>query len=169
MKFTILISVLLLSLVGFTGCDAQATENSTDAQQAVETEGLVAEADRQAGMPNVVNFTERKLMKLILELRDQEGLSTWTYIVNLEGKLVFLTESIGYGLPYSTQYTNPERLITGGRHATGYWSETLPQPDPNGLFMPTGLSATWILSATESGLHPMYVEPEIIVSATKLH
>ena len=119
----------------------------------------------QVGMPNITNFTERKFAKSLLELRDTEGLTTWTYIVDMHGELHFLTESIGYGLPYSVQFTNPERSVRapqGGDH-------TLPQADPNGLFMPDGLSATWILASTADGPKPIYVEPQIIVSPIKLH
>jgi hypothetical protein len=119
-------------------------------------------------MPDIVNFTERRLARDILELRDQESLSTYTYFVNLEGKLIFLGESIGYGLPYSVQFTNPEvevyRRMDGGHG-------TMPQADPNGLFMPDGLSATWILlKDPETGeARPTYVEPSIVVCPFKLH
>jgi hypothetical protein len=150
----------------FVGC----VENvpSADKRQAQETKKRLLEADKQVGMPDIVNFTERRLAKDILELRDQESLSTYTYLVNLEGKLIFLGESIGYGLPYSVQFTNPEvevyRRMDGGHG-------TMPQADPNGLFMPDGLSATRILlKDPESGeARPTYVEPSIIVSPFKLH
>jgi hypothetical protein len=141
---------------------------NADRRQAEETKKRLLDADKQIGMPDIVNFTERKLAKDILELRDQESLSTFTYLVSLDGKLVFLGQSIGYGLPYSVQFTNPEvevyRRIEGG-------FGTLPQADPNGLFMPGGLSATWILLVDqESGeARPVYVEPQIVVSPIKLH
>jgi hypothetical protein len=141
---------------------------SVDKRQAAETRKRLLEADKQVGMPDIVNFTERRLAKDILELRDQESLSTYTYLVSLEGKLVFLGESIGYGLPYSVQFTNPEvevyRRMEGG-------FGTLPQADPNGLFMPAGLSATWILlkDPKTGDARPTYVEPSIVVSPFKLH
>lgn len=160
----LLISTLLLA----TSCSEQV--QTLDSKQAAQTELLLSEANRQVGMPNITNFTERKLMKTILELRDQDGLRTWTYIVDMHGELHFLTESIGYGLPYSVQYTNPERLtietvdspIMGERYRIV--DGALPQADPNGLFMPTGLAATWIIAATDNGPRPIYVEPEILVS-----
>ena len=148
----------------FVGC-----ENVPDAdkRQAKNTKKQLLEADKQIGYPDIVNFTERRLAKDILELRDQESLSTYTYLVSLEGKLVFLGNSVGYGLPYSVQFTNPEvevyRANQGGHG-------TMPQADPNGLFMPEGLSATWILLVDpETGeARPTYVEPSIIVSPFKL-
>lgn len=163
MKLARIIIVLLPFLL--VGCDEE--QSSTDAVQRSQTERMVAEAQRQVGMPNIVNFTERKLAKRILETRDAE-LRTWTYIVDMHGQLHFLTESIGYGLPYSVQFTNPERIAHQYTYNGGSYG-TLPQPDPNGLFMPEGLSATWVLAVTEDGTRPIYVEPSIIVSPFPLH
>jgi hypothetical protein len=157
--------LLCVCCVALTGC----VENVPDAdkRQAAETKKRLLDADKQVGMPDIVNFTERRLARDILELRDQESLCTYTYLVSLEGKLVFLGESIGYGLPYSVQFTNPEVVVRDYQSSFG----TIPQADPNGLFMPDGLAATWILlKDPESGeARPTYVEPEIVVSPIKLH
>lgn len=167
MKLTPLFLVFGLTLVS---C-AKEHSKSTDAKQSAATELMIAEADRQVGMPNITNFTERKLMKTILELRDQEGFATYTYIVDMHGELHFLIDSIGYGIPASTQFTNPERM-TFGRHGSNLdsrrWEAVLPQPDPNGLFMPTSSDATWVIVAGPDGLVPLYLEPTIIVSPIKL-
>lgn len=76
--------------------------------------------------------------------------------------MVYLGNSIGYGLPYSVQFTNPEKYESPGL--------SLPQADPNDLYMPQGLSATWILLYDKKNKKttPVYVEPEIIVSPFKL-
>lgn len=135
--------LLCICCVALTGCVE--TNPDADSRQAAATKKNLLEADKQVGMPDIVNFTERRLARDILELRDQEGLVTYTYLKNLDGTLVFPTESIGYGLPYSVQFTNPEvEAYIGRRGGTGHWG-TMPQADPNGLFMPEGLSATWIL------------------------
>lgn len=152
--------VFVATVALLAGCN----DGGTDKAQRVETERMVSEAHKQVGMPHITNFTERKLAKTLIDLRDTEGLQTWTYIVDLNGQLHLLCESIGYGLPYSVQFTNPERLA----YSNSSNSATLPQPDPNGLFMPDGLSATWIMMATKDGPKPIYVEPQIIVSPVKL-
>lgn len=144
------------------GMDNQPT---ADVEQAKATSSMMAEAQRQIGMPNITNFQERKLMRDILELRDKEDLITFAYIVNLDGKLIYIGKCVGFGLPYSVQFTNPQRLTKGGK--TGdKWGVPMPQPDPNGLFMPDGLSATWLmmLDPESNEARPVYVEPEIIVS-----
>ena len=49
--------------------------------------------------------------------------------------------------------------------------QVLPQPDPNGLFMPTSSSATWLMMVDPNGgkPRPVYIEPEIVVSPFPLH
>jgi hypothetical protein len=56
------------------------------------------------GMPTIVNFEERKMLKRVLEIRDQ-AINTATYIVDMNGHPHKICDSIGYGFPYSTQFT----------------------------------------------------------------
>lgn len=165
MKFTpIAISTLLMSVM-LSSCYEEETAPTTDDIESKKTEELVAEAARQTGLPNITNFTEKHFAKMIYELRDSE-ISTYSYFMDMQGRLHFLCESIGYGLPFSVQYVNPERIVVNERSGTyGSLYGTLPQPEPNGLFMPDGLSATWILcSDGEGSVKPVYSEPELIVS-----
>lgn len=157
------------------GCEHAISQPTADERQAAQTRQSLKEADKQVGMPDITRFTERKLARDILELRDKE-ITTYTYIVNLEGKLIFIGESIGYGLPYSVQYTNPGQLVDADKYlgirtiGDSGRVQILPQADPNGLFMPDGLSATWVmLKGPDGKVHPVYVEPEIVVSPFPLH
>ena len=162
--------IVAVALFAICGCNPPSNKPSTaDSRQAAETKIRLAEADRQIGMPDITRFTERKLAKDILELRDKE-ITTYCYIVNLNGELIFIGEAIGFGLPYSVQYTNPEVVAHERLGSNTSSFGTLPQADPNGLFMPGGLSATWImLKGPDGKIHPVYMEPEIIVSPFPLH
>lgn len=153
----ILIVLLALTILGCT------KRQTSDEKMKKQTEQSMNEMNRQVGMPAIKNFQERKLAKMIFELRDQSNLVTYTYIVTITGKKVFLGKSIGFGLPYSVQYTNPEK-IADSLSQGGY--AILPQADPNGLFMPQGLSATWIMliNPKTKKPEPVYIENEIIVS-----
>ncbi len=158
----------IISAFTLAGCDIH-TDTSDDIQRK-QSEKLLNEGTRQTGMPAIKNFRERKLLKDILELRDQNGLTTYTYIVaEMTGKLVFLGESIGYGISASTQYTNPQKaeLYTTNGH---YGYNTLPQADPNGLFSPSASEGTWVMMKDPHGdkVVPVYVEPRIIVSPFRL-
>lgn len=140
MKRSILFFLFLLVACGNDERDRQATEQRMQEMRA------------QVGLPNIVNFTEAKFAKLTAELRDQE-IRTWTYYIDMSGQRHLLCESVGYGLPYSVQITNPQK-------GTG-----LPQAEPNGLYMPESADATWVLcSDGKGGVAPVYSEPHLIVS-----
>lgn len=151
--------------IGFVSCEIKEDVSDKIARQ---QEQMMKEADAQTGMPNIVNFQERKMAKMILELRDQENLICYAYIIpEMTGNPVFLGKCIGYGLPYATQFTNP--MKTYGSYQGGY--EILPQADPNGLFMPASADGTWLLlidPETEEA-RPVYCEPKVLISPFKLH
>jgi hypothetical protein len=152
-------------VISVVGCVPE--DHGSDAVQQQQQETLLKEGTAKAGMPAVKNFREKKLLKDIYELRDQDGLTTYTYIVaEMTGKLVFLGESIGYGIPASTQYTNPQKIAD---HYQGGYA-ILPQADPNGLFSPASAEGTWVMLKDPHGgkVRPVYIEPRIVVSPFKL-
>jgi len=177
MKRLVCVFALLCSMFVVVGCEENGKKDA-DTQQREATRKAMSEAQRQVGMPAIKNFQERKLAKMIFELRDREDFVCHAYLFNqMTGEVgQYLGKCLGYGLPYSVQFTNPERLVHG-RKALGYSMgdggasiQTIPQPDPNGLFMPSGLSATWIMlydKKTEE-FRPIYCEPLIIVSPFEL-
>lgn len=162
MKRTSLVfaTICLFSFI-FNGCIFDDNRRS-DRIQTRQQEQMLLEATAQTGMPAIKNFRERKILKDILELRDQEGLTTYTYVFNeLKGEFVFLSQTIGYGIPAATQYTNPEKYT--------YEGGSIPQADPNGLFSPSSAEGTWILMVMPSGkVTPAYIEPRIAVFTEKL-
>lgn len=140
---------------------------SADQQAARQTEQLAQEANAQVGMPGITNFTEKRIVAELYELRDQ-NISTYTYIIDYQGRLFHLCDSIGYGVPFSAQFSNPERVLNMAR--TGVHYGTLPQPEPNGLFPPTSSSATWVICSSPDGeFTPVYSEPLLIVSPFPLN
>lgn len=150
------LGILLIGfiLLGFTGC-----EESAERIQERKTDEVLKEMNNEIGLPSIVNFYEKKMAKDIFELRDDSELITYAYMKNMNGKFVYLGQCMGFGLPYSVQYTNPNQINSGR-----------PQADPNGLYMPDGLSATWLMLINEeTGKREIiYAEPEIIVTQSKL-
>jgi hypothetical protein len=127
---------------------------TSDQRQNQAQEVLLQEGVSKVGMPAIKNFREKKLLKDILEMRDQDGLTTYVYLVSEQtGKLIYFGEAIGYGIPYSTQYTNPSKA------------------DPNGLYSPASAEGTWVMLKDPNGkdVKPVYIEPKIIVSPFKLN
>jgi len=111
-----------LVFAGYNNCGSgNPNKNSADVVQARASQVLLSEAQRQVGMPNIVNFQQRKLMKLIYELCDKEDLVCYAYIKSdYQGKLFFIGKCIGFGIPFSAQFTNPMRIYDAeGRR--NYW------------------------------------------------
>jgi hypothetical protein len=155
------------------GCSAEqsATDIQRDRQNVVTKEGAMA-----VGVPAIANFREMRQLKDIYELRDQDGLVTYTYTFSeVTGKPTFFCDSIGYGIPYATQFTASETMqryaLPGTRDRTASWGdEKLPQSEPNGLFPPASADGTWVMCKDPGSakVRPQYVEPKIIVTTFKL-
>ena len=130
---------------------------SSDQLQHDQQEVLLRAANAATGMPAIVNFSERKMLKRIFEVRDQ-GISTTTYIVDMNGHPHKICDSIGYGFPYSTQFTNPEQ--------NPQKNVVLSQAEPNGLFSSPTSEGTWIscVDPGSKGMQVVYIEPRVIVS-----
>jgi hypothetical protein len=127
-------------------------------------EELSLQGVQQVGMPAIVNFAEKRMMKDILELRDK-NVATTTYLVGMNNNLTKICDSIGYGLPYATQYTNPQKPVY-----EVHGNITLPQADPNGLYSPASADGTWVLCVDhkDGKAKPVFIEPRIIVSPMPL-
>lgn len=173
-KYLCIAAVALAATILNTSCVAEPPDNA-DSRQKRATELALAEADRQVGMPGITNYQQRKLMKAIYELCDKEDLVCHAYLQSqLTGKLLYLGKCIGYGIPFSAQFTNPMKVIDGemelGVFRDGNGITTIPQADPNGLFMPTSSSATWLMlvDPQDGKPRPVYCEPGIVVSPFKL-
>jgi hypothetical protein len=148
-------------------CDPQTSTAETKQQE--RTDQLLNQSNSQVGIANVTNFTEKALANKIIELRDHPKLATWTYTQGIDGRLICLGASIGFGLPYATQTTNPQKF-TKQDCGERYCDQPTPQAEPNGLYMPGSADATWVMLINpETGEPvPTYVEPRITVSTFKL-
>jgi len=150
-------ALLGIAALALTACDY--TASSEDIQNQKQ-EQVNKQAVQTVGMPAIVNFQEKRILKDIYELRDTQ-IRTYTYITDLNGHLHKLCDSIGYGIPAATQYTNPQVK------PSGYHDEVpIPQADPNGLYSPASAEGTWVLcnQPGKDKTVPVYIEPRVIVS-----
>lgn len=133
--------------------------SSVDTQQSEQQEQQQKNMQATVGMASTPNWTEKKLLKDIIELRDKADLTTYVYTQDMTGKMVYMGQGIGFGIPYSTEYTNPQKRDNG---------VVLPQNDPNGLFSSQNTAATWIqyIDWQTGNKEIMYTEPSIIVRQT---
>ena len=73
------------------------------------TEQAIADSQKSIGFPEVRYFNEKKNLKEIIELRDNPKLICYYYTKNtMTGKYVYQGKCQGYGVPYASNYTNPE-------------------------------------------------------------
>lgn len=157
----------------FVACDGTVATNTAnvDNQQAVQQEQMMKDQNNQIGLPDISNWTEKKMAKKIYELRDDAKLVCYVYTKNImTGKYIYEGRSMGYGLPYSTQYSNPEKLgIETNSYDAGDVPYTMPQAEPNGLFMPDSAAATWIMMINEETgkTEVQYYEDNLTVTQTK--
>ena len=97
---------------------------------------------------------------------------TYTYYLDINGRRhkVCPTTSVGFGIPYATQYTQPRAtqrwyLPPTPDYSAVWGNREAEQPEPNGLFMPSSAEGTWVMCLHPNGrdLAPTYVEPRIVV------
>lgn len=177
-------SLFLASLIT-TAC-YQATQ-SNDSKIAQQQEVNLAQGDAEVPASAIVNWNEKRIAKMIQEKRDTPNLATWTYTKNMDGKYTFVCESIGYGLPYNTRMNNPQHYEFVSTKSGAYrnssnsyndeqgnriWGEhvVMPQPEPNGLFIPEDSKGTWNLCKNPKTGKPdvTYQEEDIAVFPYKL-
>jgi hypothetical protein len=162
---------LALAALALSACKEDTSASTRDARATMQ---LTEQASTVIGVPAIKNFAEKRQLKAIYELRDTANLVTYTYTIDMAGKRhkVCPSTSVGFGIPYSTQYTAPKALRAGKPmwpdgtqySASGHTYEA-DQPEPNGLYMPQQADGTWVLCLHPNGkdLAPTYIEPHVVV------
>lgn len=167
---SILMCCIAAIVLLFTSCDVP-TNQSADKTDQQRQEKLQEQGSAQIGMPAIHNFQEKKMVRMLYELRDNPNIINYAYLYSeVTGKYIYFGKCVGYGIPYSTQFSNPQKLVHGdmGQY-TG--DIPLPQAEPNGLFMPSSSDGTWLMMLNPDKNNeptPVYVEPKVIVSPFKL-
>jgi hypothetical protein len=161
----LLFAIPLIALLA--ACDPRPpTSNQIERRKQEE---LSKQGVETVGFPAIVNFAEKRMMKDIIEKRDQMQ-PTYTYIVDMNGKPHKICDSLGYGLPYATQYTNPQARQTTALSDGSRTSDVIAQADPNGLYSPSSADGTWVmcLNPKTKKAEPQYIEPRIITTTYPL-
>lgn len=165
-RFAIIVGLALASL----SLGACGYAESTNTQVAAAIEQSRDQLEAQVGQPRITNYTEAKTVNWLYELRDQPGLQTFTYRSDMNGGLHCLGRSIGYGYSAATQRTNPQafalRPMAINPITAADYDNILPQPEPNGLFMPDQTDGTWIIMVDPRTGKPtaIYSEDDVTVS-----
>lgn len=154
MKF--IVGMAMAALVAAT--ESSCVREGADNQVAQQTQQAASDIQARVGLPRITNYTETRLVNWLYELRDRPNMSTYTYTRDMNGRLHCIGRSIGFGIPYSMQRTNPERVESYS------YGITLPQPEPNGLFPPDSAAATWVIMPNANGQpEANYIEDNVEV------
>jgi hypothetical protein len=175
--------ILLIAVVSLlAGCPPPQTSDDIKREQ---QERSLAEGNMKVGMPGIINFRQAKIMRMIQELCDQE-IVTYTYVENMMprvvpgltargGKFTYIGETIGFPLPYASQFTAPESMQSYNLKNTGssehrYGVARLPQADPDGLFKPGSAEGSWVLMKDPKSdkVSPFYSESRLTCFTFKL-
>lgn len=158
------ILALILAFAFFSPRDC--SDETADDRQAQQQQTILQQGTSSVGMPNIRNFRERRIVKDILELRDQQNYRTYTYQL-IEGVgIVFLCNSMGFPISSAMQFTNPEYIADYGQGGFA----VLPQADPNGLFSPDDAEGSWVMCIPPGGGNAtvVYSEPRLITAPFRL-
>lgn len=173
---TLVFSLLAIFAITMTSCEAK---QNSDSQMAEEMENLIKAGNDAVGVPAISKFFEKSMVKYIYELCDDPNLICHAYFYNqMTGDIGrYIGPVIGYGIPYSAQFSSPlkysgvstPKIVNDGGRDWTYGYEMVPQAEPNGIFKPEGLSATWLIMVKDGKPYPAYIEPEICVFPFKMH
>ena len=162
-----LLFAFTVSLILFFCFTSESCNTPTSAEKEHQAqEQILNDIQSSVGMPAIKNFREKRLLKMIFELRDQSTYVTYSYLFsNYSGKYIYIGQTIGYPIPYATQYTNPQQMV--GRYTSAV--TTIGQADPNGLFSPASAAGTWVMVVNPQGKAvPAYFEPDVVCLPYKL-
>lgn len=143
------------------------TPTPSDKAANAAQEKMLREAHSAIGLPAIRNFREKRLLKMIYELRDQDGLRTYTHIVAQQtAKPFLLCNSIGYPISDATGFTGPDKVVRDNGTAFG----TVTQAEPNGLFTPDTSDGYWVmcLDPKAGKATPTFVTGQVIVTTFPL-
>ena len=151
------------AVAALSGCVER--EATADERQTAEQMQSLNAADREIGMPRIVNFAQRKMLKNSYEDMDQTTL-TYVYTQAIDGRFVCLGQALGYGVMGGTQFTAPTAMTNP--YAGVYVDR--PQAEPNGLFTPSSGAATIVnlINSATGEARTALVEPDVVTVPFKL-
>jgi hypothetical protein len=158
-----LLPICAIALLANNGSCSSDTNPAAE-RQAEATRTAMDGADREVGMPRMVNYAQRKLLKNAYEDMDQTTL-TYVYTQSIDGRFVCLGQAIGYGVSLGTQFTAPQYpQFVQMPNSIPDVTEMMDQPEPNGLYSPNSGEATIVdlINPRNGEAHTAIMEPRVL-------
>lgn len=146
--------ILVIILLTLSACDTE-TADRADRELTDKQQGIY---QVKQPLPFFDYSFERSMVTQIYVARN-DALNTWSVWRSATGQIEDWCPSIGFGIPYDTQLTNPLKRSTNAQGATA-----VEQAEPNGLFSSKNTAATWVLCQLPNGdISPVYIESKVTV------
>lgn len=153
-RFSIVHVLIALLVLAFASVVVACDGDQTSASQ----QNATTAAQKWGTSPSITNYYEYLQLKQIYEARDNPQLVLNAYLYSEQtGQLTCLGKVKGFGVPYGTQWSQPN--ATAGA-----------VPEPNGLYPSTNTSADWIqLIDPRTGKTSIaFVEPNLVITSQNL-
>ena len=145
---------LILVAIALMGAD-----QSCSSQTSASTDNATNASNKWGASPTITNFYEYQQLKQIYEERDNPKLILNAYLFSdVTGQLTCLGKVKGFGIPYGTQWSQPQAGNNQGSI-----------PEPNGLYPSTSTSADWVQLVNPDGsISISFIEPNMIITSQSL-
>ncbi len=155
----LLCAPLLLANEG--GCDEKPSAARNEQKQ---QDAVMQQFQRNQPTPTFDWSLERHMLIQLYSAR-QRATNTFSVVQSeYTGKILWSCPSIGFPLPYATQLTNPQQMISGYGVGSKSIDGIVAQQEPNGLFTPAAADGTWVPCVDERGkITPVYEEKHVTV------
>ena len=148
--------ILVLSIIFGLFLTSCVNSVSTEEQKQQES-GNLAIVQNQP-IPDLGGYSFERQILIETYLARNNTISTFAYLMTLDGKIIEICPSIGYPIPYSTQLTNPIRV-----EGSISYGVTVANAEPNSLYPPSDAAATLVQCVGGDGkVSPVYIEHEVM-------
>jgi len=157
-KFFVILNMILIFVLS--GC-VTANSNQIETNQ---QDSIVKSIVQNQPVPDIGGYSFERQVVIETYLARNNTITTYSYLMTLDGKIIEICPSIGYPIPYSTQLTAPEKLannVEGTVASTA--ASVIPQSEPNGLYPPDNAAATLVQCVQSDGaVSPVYIEQDVM-------
>ena len=155
----VVLFALTVACNGDKDCGCSSSQERKD-QEAVDRQQ--AQYGKAQPIPTYDWSLERDLVIQLYNIRNNR-MATHSVWRSNYGMIEGDCPSMGYGLPYDTSLTNPQRGLRVCASGGCGWV-TVGQAEPNGVFASTNTAATWVMCVGPSGaIEPHYIESKVTV------
>jgi hypothetical protein len=153
MKNLILLAFVLVFILS--GCLPATQGDIEEVQQGDAVKAIT----KNQPVPDLGGYSLERQIIIETYLARNTTISTYAYMITMDGKIIEICPSIAYPIPYSTQLTNPEILTYNTVGGAGVIEGAIPNPEINSLYPPGDAAATLVQCVNPDGsVSPVYIE-----------